>query len=203
MDSRTAREQLKEILCTNSLQLNTGKEYELRSGDKTPVYVDAKLTTCSPEAISLVGRVFLDRIIERHWNPEAIGGLTLGADPIAIAVARESFETHRPLQAFIVRKEPKKHGMQRFIEGIVDPSGRRVVIIDDVCTRGESTAQAIQTARDAGMEVLGAICLVDRERGAADLLSERFGVSLEKIFTLAELLAAMPSNVDAADSVHA
>lgn len=193
MHKTTDRDRLREILCSKSVQLSTGKEYQLHSGDKSRVYVDAKITTCSPEAISLIGRVFLSKIEEQKWSPEAVGGLTVGADPIAVAIARESVETDRPIKAFIVRKEPKKHGLEKFIEGLAEPKGQRVVIIDDVCTRGDSTAQAIHTAIDAGMEVLGAICLVDRQQGASNLLSERFGISLARIFTLAELISATDS----------
>ncbi|MFL6351504.1 MAG: orotate phosphoribosyltransferase [Bryobacteraceae bacterium] len=201
MSKTTDQDQLKEILCSKSL--NTGREYELHSGDKSSVYVDAKITTCNPKAIRLVGRVFLSKIEDLMWVPEAVGGLTVGADPIAVAIARESSETDRPLQAFIVRKEPKKHGMEKFIEGLTAPRGSRVVIIDDVCTRGDSTAQAIETARDAGMQVLGAICLVDREQGASDLLRKRFGVSLARIFTLAELVSAADSAKHITEHVHA
>ena len=203
-ETTASRERLKEILCSQSLQINTGKEYQLHSGEKTRVYVDAKLTTCSPEAIGLVGRVFLSELREQRWRPEAVGGLTVGADPIAIAIARESFELAQPINAFIVRKEPKKHGMGKFIEGLAEPEGRGVVIIDDVCTRGDSTAQAVEKAREAGMVVLGAICLVDREQGASDLLRSRLGVSLARIFTLEELVSAVdPPTLQSLEHVHA
>src|SRR5437763_844822 len=88
MDKTAIRGQLKEMLCSISLQMNAEKEYELHSGAKSSVYVDAKITTCSPKAIPLVGRVFLNKIEQLGWTPEAVGGLTVGADPIAIAIAR-------------------------------------------------------------------------------------------------------------------
>ena len=179
-------ELLKEILRRKSVRFG---DFTLVSGEKSSVYVDSKLTTCSPEAMPLVGRAFL-RIIEVcGWLPEAAGGLTLGADPIAFAIARESLAAGRPINAFIVRKEPKKHGMQRFIEGLEDTRGRPVVIIDDVCTSGGSTAQAIEKARSAGMQVLGAVCLVDREMGAAQLLARDYACELRSVFTLAEITA--------------
>src|SRR5271170_423539 len=94
--------------------------------------------------------------------------------PIAFAVARESIGLGYPINAFIVRKTQKTHGMERFIEGLDDPRGLSVVVIDDVCTKGGSTGQAIEKARNAGMIVLGAICLVDREMGARELLEGQY-----------------------------
>jgi orotate phosphoribosyltransferase len=202
MNNTTARQRLKEVLCSQSLQMNTGRDYELHSGEKTKIYVDAKLTTLDPEAFPLVGRVFLDQLQEQMWWPEAVGGLTVGADPIALAISTESFKAGHRINAFIVRKEAKKHGMNKFIEGLPDPKGRRVVIIDDVCTRGDSTAQAVQKALEAEMIVLGAICLVDREHGASNLLRERFGVYLRRIFTLSELVSAVDPSLQALEHVH-
>jgi orotate phosphoribosyltransferase len=113
----------------------------------------------------------------------------VGAEPIAFAVARESLEMPPPVDAFIVRKEAKAHGTQKLVEGIDPMEGRRVVVIDDVCTKGESTALAIKNMQSVGMQVLGAICLVDREMGASDLLRREFGLELESIFKLSELRA--------------
>ncbi len=177
---------LKDILVSRSL--TTSGSFTLHSGEKSTVYVDGKLTTMTAEAMPLVGRVFLQKIRERGWTPEAVGGLTLGADPIAFAIARESLETGHPISAFVIRKEPKKHGTQKFVEGLEATEGKNVVILDDVCTRGDSTAQAIAKAQDAGMRVLGAICLVDRQQGATELLAGK-GIALASIFTLAELVA--------------
>lgn len=179
--------QLKDLLCQRSVQLG---DFTLASGEKSHVYVDAKLTTLRAEAMPMIGRVFLNKMRERSWFPNAVGGLTVGADPIAVAIARESI-LDGPVRAFIVRKEPKKHGMCRFIEGLEehDAAGLPVVIIDDVCTKGGSTAQAIEKAKQAGMNVVGAICLVDRGQGAAELLREKFGLALASIFTLADLIA--------------
>ncbi len=162
-------------------------DFTLASGDKSDVYVDARLTTCSARWISVVGRVFLRKLQALQWRPEAVGGLTMGADPIAVAIACESVKAGRPIDAFVVRKELKKHGRQRSIEGIERTAGVPVVVIDDVCTRGESTAIAIEKAMAAEMNVLGAICLVDRESGAQELLAEKFGVRLERIFALSAL----------------
>jgi orotate phosphoribosyltransferase len=169
------------ILRRNSVRFGN---FKLASGEITDIYVDAKLTTCAAEAMPLVGRVFLHRMRALNWFPEAVGGLMVGAEPIAFSIARESLQTPDPIDAFIVRKEPKPHGMQRLIEGLDPTEGRRVVIIDDVCTKGGSTALAIRNAMAAGIHVLGAICLVDREMGAAELLLREFGFQLAHIFTL-------------------
>jgi orotate phosphoribosyltransferase len=178
-------ETLQQILLHHSVRFG---EFTLVSGQKSNVYVDSKLTTYLPEAIPLIGRLFISKMMARGWDPQATGGLTLGADPIAFAIARESAEhAGHPIRAFVARKEPKKHGTQRFIEGLEDTGGLRVVVIDDVCSTGGSTAKAIELAKDAGMQVLGAICLVDREMGASDLLKNDFGCELESVFKLSDL----------------
>jgi orotate phosphoribosyltransferase len=176
---------LKDLLCRKSVRLGN---FTLASGEKSTVYVDSKLTTFRPEAMPLVGRLFLKKIRECGWFPEAVGGLTLGADPIAFSIARESLGTDHPIPAFVVRKEQKTHGMGRQIAGIEDPQNVAAVIIDDVCTKGGSTAQAIEQAQAAGMKILGAVCLVDRRQGATELLHDKFGLRLESIFTLPQLV---------------
>ncbi len=188
MSSQPSRAQLKKLILEHSVRHG---EFNLASGLSTGVYIDGKLTTCRADGTKLVGRVFLEKIAELGWRPAAVGGLTMGADPIVIAIARESNEPpYGPIDAFLVRKEPKKHGLQKFIEGIESTRDLPVVIIDDVCTTGGSTAIAIQYARDAGMNVIGALCLVDREMGAASKLTKDLNCPFEGIFTLGELLAA-------------
>ena len=176
-------------------------EFKLVSGRASSVYVDGKLTTLAASAMPLIGRLFLEKMRQRGWRPRAIGGLSLGADPIVTAVARESIEPSPPaarenlefgpeIDAFLVRKEAKKHGTQKFIEGLEQTEGVPVVIVDDVCTTGGSTADAIVRAQEAGMQILGALCLVDRESGAQQMLKERFGCELDRIFCLSELLSS-------------
>jgi len=183
------REQLKRLLAVRSVRRG---EFKLASGLTSNVYVDAKLTTLHAPAMPLVGRLFLDRIREHQWKPRAIGGLVLGADPIVSAVARESVDDDSPIDAFLVRKDAKKHGLEKFIEGVNEPAGLAVVIVDDVCTTGGSTAEAIEKARSAGMVVLGAICLVDREEGAEERLM-KLGCAFDRVFRLTELLEAYES----------
>jgi orotate phosphoribosyltransferase len=175
---------LEDVLTRKSIRLGN---FTLASGKESHIYVDAKLTTCAASAIPLIGRVFITSIKRQGWEPAAVGGLTIGADPIALAIAGESVKAGREINAFVVRKESKKHGMQRHIEGIENTAGLPVVIIDDVCTTGESTATAIEKALSCGMLVLGAICLVDRQMGAQELIASRFGLSLASIFLLADL----------------
>ena len=175
---------LKTMLKRNSVRFGN---FTLVSGEKSDVYIDGKLTTYTPEAMPLVGRLFLSKMSERGWRPEAIGGLTVGADPIAFAIARESLAEAKPIRAFVIRKEPKKHGMERFIEGLDDANGLSVVVIDDVCTKGGSTLQAIEKAKQAGMRILGAMCLVDREMGARELLEGQHGYPFDSIFKLSDL----------------
>ena len=112
----------------------------------------------------------------------------MGADPVACAVARESQESPDPVNAFVVRKEDKGHGRKRPVEGLPSTEGVRCVVLDDVCTTGGSTVRAIDRARAAGMNVLGACCMVDREQGAAEALAA-VGCSLDALFTMSELLA--------------
>lgn len=176
---------LKELLANYSVRLG---EFTLASGAKSNVYVDARLTCFAPEAMAVIGRVLRHLIAERGWNPDAVGGLTLGADPVAYAIARESMEAGTPIRAFTIRKEAKQHGRGRSVEGIEDVNGLNVVILDDVCTSGGSTAQAVERAQESGMNVIGAACLVNREQGAPELLKDRFGLDLVSAFTLAELV---------------
>lgn len=163
-------------------------DFTLVSGQKSEWYVDAKLTTCTALAIPLVGRLFLDKIAENGWVPKAVGGLTMGADAIAVSIARESLERGLEIDAFVIRKEAKKHGMKKFLEGMVNPAGTPVVILDDVCTTGGSTVLAVERAREAGLEVLGAMCLVDREMGAEAALTSGLDCPFDRVFRLSELV---------------
>jgi len=162
-------------------------DFLLRSGQRSDVYVDVKLTACKAEAMPLLGRLFLDKMRERGWRPAAVGGLTLGADPLVTAIARESLESGQPIDCFLVRKEPKKHGTQKYLEGMEATEGREVVIVDDVCTTGGSTIQAIERSREAGLQVLGAICLVDREMGGREAIEQGLQCPFDRVFTLKDL----------------
>ena len=179
----TERERLRDILRARSLR--TG-EFTLSSGKKSSYYLDCRLTTMHPEGALLIARLILRKIRESNIKADAIGGLTLGADPIVAAVAVVSAIEGTPLNAFIVRKEPKAHGMQRFIEGFDAPAGARVVIVDDVCTTGDSILRAAERSEHAGYEVLATFCVVDREEGGSEAIRKKY--PLHALFTARELL---------------
>ena len=174
-----------ELLRERSLKIG---RFKLVSGMTSHYYFDSKLTTLDPEGGYLTARILLEEIKRRQIKAEAIGGLTLGADPIVSAVAALSYREEgefSPISAFIVRKEGKKHGTQRFIEGF-SKEGAAVIIIDDVCTTGGSTLKAIERAEEAGFRVAAVLCLVDREQGAAEALK---AYPFFPLFTASELLS--------------
>lgn len=151
----SARQELLHLLATKSFRLG---EFKLSSGGTSDYYVDCRTTTLHARGAQLTGKVFLEEIRKRGWRPQAIGGLTMGADPVVVAVAATSGEIH----GFLVRKADKQHGTGQRIEGFRE-KGARVVIVDDVCTTGASTIQAIEAAREFGFEIAGVMCLVERE----------------------------------------
>ena len=161
------RERLRELLRSQSLMFG---EFTLASGRQSHYYFDSKKTTLLPEGAYLAAAEMLS-VIERHGiRADAIGGMTLGADPLVCPVAALSQIAGRPLKAFIVRKETKGHGTERTIEGNLDPQSR-VIVVDDVVTTGGSTLRAIEAAEHAGHTVVAVLCLVDREEGGAELLA--------------------------------
>jgi orotate phosphoribosyltransferase len=151
----TARQELLKLLAEKSFRLG---EFKLSSGGTSDYYIDCRTTTLAARGAQLVGQVFLDEMRGQGWHADAIGGLTMGADPIVVAVA----VTSGTLNGFLVRKAEKQHGTGQRIEGFQE-KGARVVIVDDVCTTGSSTVQAIAAAREFGFKVVGAMCLVERE----------------------------------------
>jgi orotate phosphoribosyltransferase len=179
------REQLASMVRTRSVRHG---QFTLVSGQTSEWYIDAKLTTCTARAMPLVGRLFLDRMAERGWAPQAVGGLTMGADAIAAAIARESIERGLEVDSFVIRKETKQHGTRKFLEGMIEPAGKAVVILDDVCTTGGSTMLAIERARESGLLVLGAICLVDREMGAEANIREHLQCPFDRVFRFGEIV---------------
>ena len=151
----SSRQELLQLLAFKSFQLG---DFKLSAGGRSDYYIDCRTTTLDAKGAKLTGEVFLDEIRQRGWRAQAVGGLTMGADPIVVAVAVVSGE----LNGFLVRKAEKEHGRGRRIEGFA-AAGARVVIVDDVCTTGASTVQALEAARAFGFEVVGAMCLVERE----------------------------------------
>jgi len=160
-------------------------DFTLASGRRSSYYLDGRLVTLDAEGACLVAQVILDTLEASGVQADAVGGLTLGADPIAGATAAVSFMRGTPLSAFIVRKEAKSHGTGRQVEGRV-PSGSRVVVVDDVVTTAGSTLQAIRALEQIGARVAAVICLVDRLEGGAEALK---GYPYYPLFTVNDLLA--------------
>ncbi|MBE0569252.1 MAG: orotate phosphoribosyltransferase [Deltaproteobacteria bacterium] len=163
-----------------------GKSYEKRgvvltSGRESDFYIDCRQTTLDAEGALLTGRLFCS-MLEAGERPEAVGGITLGADPIVTAVSITSALRGWPVPAFIIRKEPKKHGTTQWIEGTKNlREGMRVAILEDVVTTGSSTLKAIERAVLSGLVVARVLCLVDRDEGGAEAVA-RGGYRLEPMF---------------------
>jgi orotate phosphoribosyltransferase len=171
----TDRDELLDLI--SELAVVHGK-VTLSSGREADYYIDLRRVTLHKQAAPLVGRVMLELIAD--WNVDAVGGLTLGADPVATAILHAAGGT---LDAFVVRKEGKKHGMQRRIEG-PDVQGRRVAVLEDVSTTGGSPMTAVEALRDEDADVAGVAVIVDRGARAA---IEAAGLEYRSAFTLADL----------------
>lgn len=161
-------------------------DFVLASGRRSTYYVDARLTTMSGRGQVLIGRLGLAAIDEAGWKPAVVGGLTLGADPIAYALAHAATLAGRTLDAFTVRKEAKGHGAGKLIEGGFVP-GMSVVVVEDVITTGDSALRAAQAVRDAGGNVLGVLAVVDREEGGRERI-ESSGYRVCAMARVSELL---------------
>src|SRR6204780_3855129 len=187
---RSSRQDLLRLLAHKSFRLG---EFKLSSGGKSDYYIDCRTTTLDAKGSRLTGQVFYDEIQERGWKAQAIGGLTMGADPIVVAVSVVSGE----LNGVLVRKAEKQHGTGQRIEGF-RKKGARVVIVDDVCTTGSSTIQAIEAAREFGFEVVGAMCLVEREeaKGRPNVEKAAAPAPFVSIFTARDVRAEHVSQND-------
>ncbi|MHB8214673.1 MAG: orotate phosphoribosyltransferase [Candidatus Sulfotelmatobacter sp.] len=179
----SSRQDLLRLLAHKSFRLG---EFKLSSGGTSDYYIDCRTTTLDAKGSRLTGEVFFDEIRQRGWKPQATGGLTMGADPIVVAVAVVSGELH----GFLVRKAEKQHGTGQRIEGFRQ-KGARVVIVDDVCTTGASTVQAIEAAREFGFEVAGVMCLVEREeaKGRPSVEKAAAGAPFISVFTASDVRA--------------
>ena len=172
------REELKQLLKEKAVVF---AEVMLSSGEKSNYYIDCRRVTLDAKGAYLIGQV-LSGMLE---DANAVGGLTLGADPIATAVSVVSYEKKNPVEAFIVRKGQKAHGMMKRIEGPLAPKSK-VVIVDDVITKGGSVLEAIDAVESEGHQVVKVICLVDRQQGGSNVIRDK-GYNLEVLFTPADL----------------
>jgi orotate phosphoribosyltransferase len=187
---QSSRQDLLRLLAAKSFRLG---EFKLSSGGTSDYYIDCRTTTLDARGSRLTGEVFFEEIRKRGWKAQAIGGLTMGADPIVVAVAVVSGTLH----GFLVRKAEKQHGTGQRIEGFRE-KGALVVIVDDVCTTGGSTVQAIEAAREFGFEIVGVMCLVEREeaKGRVNVEKAAAPAPFVSIFTARDVRAEHVSQMD-------
>ena len=179
------RQRLKEILLEKSYREGT---FTLTSGKKSDFYIDCKQTTLSAEGAYLCGKLLFG-LIRKEPDLRAVGGMTLGADPLVTAVSVVSFIEGAPIPAFIIRKEPKGHGTGSWIEGKSNiPAGSFIALVEDVVTTGGTLIKAIERTQLEGYKVGGVFALVDREEGGSELLSQQ-GFKLVSLFTRTQLLS--------------
>jgi orotate phosphoribosyltransferase len=179
----TDRDKLRDLLRDRSVRRG---DFVLASGARSSYYIDARITTMSGLGQVLIGRLGLAALDAAGWQPASVGGLTLGADPVAFAIAHAAGRAGRALDAFTVRKESKSHGTGRRIEGGFQPDSD-VVVVEDVVTSGDSALRAVQAVEDRQARVLGILAVVDREAGGLERL-EGAGYPLLSLFTASELL---------------
>lgn len=181
------RQRLIEIVRAVSFQYSKEPVFRLVSGALSNFYFNMKKTTMSPEGMYLVGKLMHGKVSELGLAPKGIGGLTLGADPIAYAVSFYAYTAGRRINAFVVRKEPKAHGLGLPVEGDVSP-GDNVVIVDDVVTTGGSTIKAVRAAEQFGLKIDAVIVLVDRcEHGGRQNI-EALGYPVHHILTVKDFV---------------
>ncbi|BCR04867.1 orotate phosphoribosyltransferase [Desulfuromonas versatilis] len=183
--TQAERDELMQIIRELSYEQ---REVTLASGRKSNFYFDGKQTTLHAKGGLLVGKAFYQEVKQFPGPIHGVGGLTLGADPIATATSIAAQLAGDEMAAFIIRKEPKGHGTGQWLEGRKNlPKGSRVVIVEDVTTTGGSSMKAVERAREEGLEVVGIVTLVDREEGARDNI-EKEGVALRAVFTRTQVV---------------
>jgi orotate phosphoribosyltransferase len=162
-------------------------DFTLASGQKSTFYIDLKVTTLHPEGARLIGEHVVDLLEQEQLRIDGVGGLTLGADPIATAVSLAGLAHGKKWPAYIVRKEPKEHGTSRYIEGTENLSpGARLLVVEDVTTTGGSSFKAIDRLREAGYKPVAVLTIVDREQGAADLI-QKAGLRFLALTTISQI----------------
>jgi orotate phosphoribosyltransferase len=188
------RNDLITLLATRSAKRGN---FTLASGRQSSLYIDARITTMSPDGLAVIGPLGLEAIREAGWQADSVGGLTLGADPISYAIAYASAATDAPVRAFTVRKEPKTHGTGRLIEGPFK-AGDSVVVIEDTITTGSSALRAIDAVRESGGSVAGVLALIDREEGGREALEAK-GHRVISLARASEITTRMPGPETAGD----
>ena len=184
------KERLNELIIEKAFKYSKEPVFKLVSGRMSNYYFNCKTVTLHPEGMYLIGNLIFDLI--QDMDVKGVGGLTLGADPIAYAVAYTSFLKEKPIEAFVVRKTPKSYGTMQWIEGNVN-RGDRVVIVDDVITTGKSTIEAVNRAKEEGLHIAKVISLIDRQEGGREAV-EASGYKLDSIITREEVMRRYPQN---------
>jgi orotate phosphoribosyltransferase len=178
----TDQDRLQRLLLERSVRRG---DFVLSSGQRSSYYIDGRLSTMSAEGQVLIGRMGLAAVRAAGWRPRAVGGLTLGADPVAYAIAAASWGSDAVMDAFSVRKEAKGHGTGRLIEGNFN-AGDEVVVVEDVITSGGSAKRAIAAVAAAGGRALGVLAVVDREQGGGEELAA-MGIKVVALTTASAL----------------
>jgi len=178
------KKQLIKLILEKAFKYNKEPVFKLVSGRMSNYYFNCKAVTLHPEGMYLIGNIIFDML--QDSEAKGIGGLTLGADPIADAVAYTSFLRKKPVEAFVVRKTAKSHGTMQWIEGNIT-TGDKVVVVDDVITTGKSTIEALTRAKEGGLDVIKVIALVDRQEGGKENI-EALGHKVETVVTREEVM---------------
>ena len=178
------KKQLIKLIFEKAFKYNKEPVFKLVSGRMSNYYFNCKAVTLNPEGMYLIGNIIFDMLLDS--DVKGIGGLTLGADPIADAVAYTSYLRKKPVEAFVVRKTAKSHGTMQWIEGNIT-TGDKVVVVDDVITTGKSTIEALTRAKEGGLDIVKVIALVDRqERGKENI--EALGFKVDTVVTREEVM---------------
>lgn len=199
---KTMKKRLMDIVISRTFRFSKEPSFQLASGRRSSFYFNCKPTTLNAEGMYLTGNLLYGMIKEeRGWSVKGVGGLTLGADPIACAVAYTAYTQGEPFEAFVVRKEPKKHGTMQWIEGAVQ-KGDKVLIVEDVLTTGDSSKKAIERARESGLLVAGVLALIDRQEGGREAI-EAMGLPFRALFTKEEILKAFQTKTESGKDTEA
>jgi len=178
------KKKLAGLIFNRAFKYSEEPVFKLVSGRMSNYYFNCKAVTLHPEGMYLIGNLIFEMV--KDLNIKGIGGLTLGADPVAYAASYTSFLKGKPIEAFVVRKSAKSHGTMQWIEGDVR-KGDRVVIVDDVITTGKSTIEAISRAKEAGLEIVKVICLIDRQEGGRENI-EALGYKVDALVLRDEVM---------------
>jgi len=184
------KNQILKILSKKALKIaKEGEYFSLASGKKSKYYLDGKIITMNPELLKITANLLIDKILKKGWSPDAIGGLTLGADPLAYAISLEAKSRKIDWLPFVVRKEKKDRGTGKQIEGLLKKNSN-LIILEDVTTTGSSAMIATNAVKKVDHNVIGIITMVDREEGSVDLFSEE-KIPFQRLFTLSNLIESM------------